>query len=240
MAGDSVFFKENNNSYPKVFREIFARPMIQHVVDNLLLIEGEKRFVFIINEIDAKKYKLDNVLRMLTNDNCDIVLQHALTKGSVCSLLLGVKYINYDNPIIISNSDQIIDHDLNKIISFFRQPGVDGGVVCFDSVHPQWSYVKVIGDNKLVETAEKEPISCNAIAGFYYFARGRDFVESSMTSIIKNRSHGGLYYTSLVMNEMILQNKNLKMYQIKTSEYHSFYSPEKILAFEQQFKGFAP
>lgn len=237
MAGGSAFFPEDQFRFPKAFQEVLGLPMIQVVIDNLMSIKGEKRFVFVINDADAKRFRLDNVLRMLTGGNCDIITQQAPTKGAVCSLLLGVEHINHDHPVLISNADQIILHDINKIINFFSAPSVDGGVVCFDSVHPQWSYARVIEDHRLVETAEKEPISRDAIAGLYYFQRGRDFVESAMQSIIKDRNHGGMYYTSLVLNEMILQNKNLRTYRIESAEYKSFYSPEKIQEFEQATKG---
>ena len=237
MAGGSSFFPESQSRFPKAFQEILGRPMIQVVLENLMTIPGEKRFVFVINDSDAKRYRLDNVLRMLTTNNCHIVVQQASTKGAVCSLLLAVKWLNHDNPILISNADQIINHDLKSIMEFFGRADIDGGIVCFDSVHPQWSYARVTEDRKLVETAEKEPISRNAIAGLYYFARGRDFVESAMRSIIKGRSHAGLYYTSLVLNEMILENKILRAYPIESNEYRSFYSPEKIQEFEKSLNG---
>ena len=239
MAGGSAFYPETEHRYPKVFQEIHGRPMIQVVIENLLKIKGGRgiKFVFVINDSDVKRYRLDNVLKMVTNNNCDIVVQKASTKGAVCSLLLAVKFLNNDGPILISNADQIIDHDLNLVMSFLGKSQVDGGVVCFDSVHPQWSFARVTDDQQLIETAEKEPISRNAIAGLYYFARGRDFVESAMKSIIKDRSHAGMYYTSSVLNEMILHNKKLLMYRIESSEYHSFYSPEKIQEFEQRIKG---
>lgn len=240
MAGESPFFPRSEYLFPKVFQEISGKPMIQVVLENLSTIEAEKRFVFIINDADAKTYRLDNVLRMLTNDNCEIVAQQAPTKGAVCTMLLAVKHINHDSPVLISNADQLISHDLNRIVGHFSAPGVDGGVVCFDSVHPQWSYAKVGEGSELLETSEKQPISRNAIAGLYYFARGRDFVESAMTSIVKNRSHDGKYYTSLVLNEMILKNRNLRMYPIDKAEYASFYSPEKINEYEQRVKAGGP
>ncbi len=174
---------------------------------------------------------------ILTKNNCEIIVQSKPTKGAVCSLLLAIKLINHDNPVLISNADQVIDHDLNLVTDFFRDPNIDGGVVCFDSLNPQWSYAKVVNDNQIVETIEKQPISRNAIAGLYYFARGKDFVTSAMTSIVKDRSCNDLYYISSVLNEMILENKNLRTYQIASDEYHSFYSPKKIQEFEQFLKG---
>lgn len=237
MAGNSVFYPETEYRYPKVFQETLGRPMIQVVVENLMKIQNAIRFVFVINYTDIQKYHLDNVLKMLTHNNCDIIIQKASTKGAVCSLLLAVNLLNHDGPLLISNADQIIDHDLNLITDFFDKPEIDGGVVCFDSVHPQWSYARIIDGNKLIETAEKEPISRHAIAGLYYFARGRDFVASAMSSIIKNRNHSGMYYTSSVLNEMILHNKNLRTYQIESNEYHSFYSPAKVKEFEQRKQG---
>jgi dTDP-glucose pyrophosphorylase len=234
MAGSSAFFPAAEDRYPKIFQEIHGRPMIQAVLENLNTINLKKRFIFIINDEDATRYRLDNILKMLTEENCEIVLQKSATKGAVCSILLAVEHINNDEPLLIANADQIIDHDLNKTLAFLSDPDIDGGVVYFDSIHPQWSYARITDHDKLVETAEKEPISRNAIAGLYYFQRGQDFVKSAMKSIVKDRSHNGVYYTSLVLNEMILDNRNLLTYKIDSSKYHSFYSPEKIKEYEQE------
>jgi len=236
MAGSSSFYPEADNIYPKIFREVLGKPMIQVVIENLMTIDVPKRFLFIVNQSDVTKYRLDNVLRMLTGDQCEIVVQSAPTKGAVCSLLLGVKTLNHNDPLLITNSDQIVDHNLNLIINYFYQPDIDGGVVCFDSVHPQWSYAGVINSNHLAEAAEKQPISRHAIAGMYFFKKGTDFVQSAINSILKDRSHAGRFYTSSVLNEMILANKTLRIYNIKSSDYHSFYTPDKIGEYEQLLK----
>ena len=122
MAGESIFYSTPDNHFPKPFYEVLGRPMIEVVVENLMRIEGEKRFIFVINDNDAKKYRLDNVLRMLTKNQCEIVIQIGSTKGAVCSLLLAVKHLNDNNPILISNADQVISHDLNSIVNFLTLP----------------------------------------------------------------------------------------------------------------------
>ncbi len=232
MAGASSFFPESQGQYPKVFQEIFGKPMIQVVMENLNTINVDKNFIFVINESDVKKYRLDNVLNILTNKNCTIYIQKSPTKGAICSLLLGVDGIDTKDPLLVVNADQIISHDLTSIVRFFCKDGVDGGVVCFDSIHPRWSYARISEDLRLIEAVEKKPISRNAIAGMYYFSQGSFFVENAMAAIVKRRSHDDMYYTSAVLNELILRGKNLLTYRIDSAEYHSFYSPEKIKEFE--------
>jgi bifunctional N-acetylglucosamine-1-phosphate-uridyltransferase/glucosamine-1-phosphate-acetyltransferase GlmU-like protein len=232
MAGASAFFPESEYRFPKLFQEVRGRPMVEVVVDNLRTIENVERFVFVINHSDAAKYRLDNVLRMLTGSRCEIVMQKAPTRGAVCSLLLAVSMLPQDSPLLISNADQIITHDLNRALHFFTRSTADAGVVCFRSLHPQWSYARIIDDDRVIETAEKQPISRNAIAGLYYFRRGSDFVAQAMNTIMKDRSHEGLYYTSTVLNEYILSNMDVRAYSIASNEYHSFYSPQKITEYE--------
>lgn len=237
MAGISAFYPESNRNFSKAFTEVLGYPMIQKVIENLSSIQQEKRFIFVINSTDIKKYRLDNVLKMLTNNQCEIVIQTGVTRGAVCSLLLAIDHINHENPILISNADQIIDYDFNLILKELSSKNVDGGVVTFDSVHPQWSYARVNDARTVTEIAEKTPISRNAIAGLYYFSRGKDFIDSAKNSIIKDRSYNGLYYTSTVLNEMILKNKNIISCQILPSQYHSFYLPEKIQEYENAVLG---
>lgn len=208
--------------------------MIQLVIENLQKINKPKRFLFIVRALDCKQFHLDRVLRLLTNDNCQIVqLQHN-TKGAACSTLLLIGYIDSSDPLLICNGDQYIDHDLNDVLDTFALQRADGGTICFDSVYPKWSYVR-LEDGHIVEAAEKRPISRNAVAGFYYFREGADFVQAAQRMIKKDASVNGIFYISLTLNEMILDNRNLITANILSTQYHSFYSPQKINEFENQF-----
>jgi dTDP-glucose pyrophosphorylase len=129
----------------------------------------------------------------------------------------------------------VINHDLNEIFDCFEDKNIDAGVICFTSVHPKWSYVRLDENNKIVETAEKRPLSKNAIAGFYYFKHGSDFVQSAMKSIENDANVNGIYFTAPILNEMVLENKNLEIFKIDSNQYHSFYSPQKIKEYENQF-----
>jgi dTDP-glucose pyrophosphorylase len=90
---------------------------------------------------------------------------------------------------------------------------VDAGVACFDSVHPRWSFVKTDDDGKIVEVAEKRPLSRHAIAGFY-FLKKENILQSAMDSIKKGEGLDGIFYIAPVLNELILNNLNLEIYEI--------------------------
>ena len=88
------------------------------------------------------------------------------TAGAACSALLAVEYIDNDEPLVITNGDQVILADLPAAVADFRQRQIDGGLIVFDGVHPRWSFVRCNADGFVVEAAEKRPISQLATAGF--------------------------------------------------------------------------
>ena len=59
-------------------------------------------------------------------------------------------------------------------------------MVTFRSLHPRYSYMLVDDNGLIVEAAEKRPISRHATAGFYWYRRGADFVQSAQDMIRKD------------------------------------------------------
>lgn len=225
-----------DSTFPKPLYEIAGTPMIQYVVSYLKKISGPKRFIFIVNQSDVTRFHIDNILKHLVGGEVVILKHSRPTKGAACTCLLAIDFIQNEDPLLISNSDQFIDYDLNEMLSALRQQGADGGVLTFPSVHPKWSYVCVDEKGNVVEAAEKNPISKNAIAGLYYFRRGAFFVEAAKKSIFRGASVNDLFYVAPVLNEMILENRNIRRHEISKEKHHSFYSIEKIEAFEAKAK----
>jgi NDP-sugar pyrophosphorylase family protein len=231
LAGTSKLFE--SQYFPKPLHEINNRIMIEYPIIALSRIKEQKRFIFVLREEDCVKFHLDNTLKLLTNEDTVVIRQSAETKGAVCSCLLAIDYIDNDDPLIISNGDQYLDIDYNKLLQYFNKENADGGVVCFESVHPQWSYAKLDKDSNIMQTAEKSPISRNAIAGFYYFRRGKDFVAAGQSSIEKEASVNGMYFVAPTYNELVLKGSRLKAYAVDAEKYNSFYSFSKIREFEK-------
>jgi len=233
MAGRSAFFRPDEHYFPKPLLEVRGRMMIERVIDSLQTISGKPRFVFIINHDDDASFHLGSTLRLLTHGNCAVVPQRGETGGALCSCLLGMEHIKLDSPLIISNADQVVDVDYNSVLAAFAARKLDAGTIVFPSAHPQWSYVRTDANGLIIETAEKNPISANAIAGFYYFAHGRDFVRAAENVIRKGTRVKDRFFVSQTFNELILSGMRLGTYEISRDAYHSFYSPGRIAEFQE-------
>lgn len=231
LAGKNQFFNEAEYPYPKPLIEINNKTMIEHVINNFDSIKKKKQFIFIVNAGDCKKYHLDNVLNLLTDNSCKIIKIDNETKGAACSAMMAIEYINNDIPLIIANADQLFDNSLDVVLEEFKE--FDGGIISFDSIHPRWSYARADENNLIVETAEKRPLSKHAIAGFFYYKQGKDFISSAMNMIQKDFNINGLYYISPTFNEMVLENKKLAISKIENNKYHTFYTPQKIQEYER-------
>ena len=227
-CGGTDFFEDC--FYPKNLYEIKGQPMIQRVVENYSTVHNAKFIVVLLQE-ECNKFHTDNVVSLIADEFTEVIRLKSLTCGGLCSCLMGIEYINNDNELIISNNDQLIDINFEDVLSEFRKENADCGVICFKAVHPRWSYIKTDGVS-VIETAEKRPIAHQAIAGFYYFKKGTEFVEAAKRAIRKGSTCNGKYYITAALNEMILMNKDIRVYNIKNEAYHSFYMPERIRQYE--------
>lgn len=230
-------FDNTEYQYPKPLIEINGKPLVELVVACLDQIKVEKRFIFIVSATDCQKYHLDSVLQLITAGRGVVIQLEKETRGAACSALMAIDFIDNDDSLMISNGDHIFDYDLNRVITEFDSGEVDAGTVCFDSVHPKWSFVRLDENNKIIETAEKRPLSRNAIAGLYYFRHGSDFVRAAMKTIEKDASVNGNFYVAPTLNELVLEGKNLEIYSIPSATYHNFYSAHKLKEYEDYLRG---
>ena len=231
LAGPNLFFDDVMYPYPKPLIEVGDKTMIELFIENIKKINESLNFVFIVNESDCKKYHLDSTLNILTNYKCTLIKLTEPTRGAACSVLMAIEKINNSSPLIIANADQVLNVDFDDVISILSQS--DAGVITFKSVHPRWSFVKLDEDDNIIETAEKKPLSNEAIAGFYYFNQGRYFIDGAMSMIQKDASVGGSYYIAPVLNELVLNSYKLKTYKIDNSNFYTFYTPQKIDEYER-------
>ena len=232
IAGKSPFFPESDYPFTKPLIEVSGKTMIERVIHNIQSIGVEVEFIFVIMREDMTKFSLDRTLRLLTDGNCELVVLKGETRGALCSCLMAISHLDENEELVIANGDQIISADLSNAISYMREHDAEGGVITFPSVHPRWSYVKEGEKGEIVQAEEKKVISRQAIAGFYYFSKGKYFIDAAKASILANRSVNNNFFIAPSLNELVLSGKKVVQYGISGDQYHSLYSPSKITEYE--------
>ncbi|MDY5615327.1 MAG: glycosyltransferase family 2 protein [Helicobacter sp.] len=230
IAGKSYFFDNEKEGFPKPFVEICGKTMLEHFIENYTNIDN-KHFVFVLKEDEVRHYHLDDAINILTQGKSRNIILKNETSGMACSVLMAIDEINNDKPLMIVNMDQIFEYNLNELILKFNS--YDAGVLSFESVHPRWAYVKCDAENLVLEAYEKKPVSKNAVAGFYYFSKGKLFVEAAKEMIRKDVNYEGKYFVAPILNELVLKNKKVINISIDKDRYFTFYSHAKINEYER-------
>ena len=231
IAGSSEEIIKDGHLYPKPIIEIKGKPMIEWVTEPLNTISIPFKLIFLIKDEDASKFHLDNILKIL-HPKCDVIKLKNETKGGLCSVLMAIDFINESDPVLILNSDQILNIDFQEVLNYWEHNQVEAGVVTFPSIHPKLSYI-LIRHDKIIQTAEKNPISNMAIAGYYYFNNASFFFNSAFNTIINDDHLSGSFYISTVLNNYILNNRKVSFWEISKNEYISLYSSKLISEFEK-------
>lgn len=229
MAGAGSRFAEAGYTFPKPLIEVKGMPMIQAVVENLNI---KARYIFIVQEKDYQKYNLAFLLNLVAPE-CEIVRVDGITEGAACTTLLAKSLIDSEKPLLMANSDQIIEWDSAGTMYGFESAEIDGGILTFNSVHPKWSYAKVDHEGFVLEVAEKKPISNNATVGVYYWRKGSDYVKYAEKMIENNGRVNGEFYVCPVFNYAIEDGKRIKTKNVERM--WGIGTPEDLNVYLQEF-----
>ncbi|MCC5791558.1 MAG: HAD-IA family hydrolase [Legionellaceae bacterium] len=210
MSGAGSRFVNAGYSFPKPLISIGEKPMIQLAVENLNV---KANFIFIVRRDHYEHYHLESMLKMIA-PGCKIVITDGITEGACCSTLLAAEYIDNEAPLLIANSDQFIKWESGAFFHSMNAPGVDGGILTFNSSHPKWSYVRLDDNGNVALLKEKEVISNQATVGIYYWSRGADYVHYARQMIAKNIRVNHEFYVAPVYNEAIADGKAIKTWPI--------------------------
>lgn len=227
-AGESESLTEEG--YPFCLTEFEGKPLIERMVDQCSGLP-KAQFLFAIPESDIKRWHMDNVVAQLCPSG-KLLPVKARSAGAACTALLAIDHINNEDPLLILNANDVTEIDFNNVLQNFTQRKLDAGTVVFHSVHPRYSYVSLDDSGYVMEAAEKNPISQHATTGFYWFARGRDFVTACQAMIAKDAHVDGKFYICPVLNELILRQAKISVHHIDNQHYHPLKSIRQMQHFE--------
>lgn len=229
MAGLGSRFAKAGFDKPKPFIDVLGKPMIVRVLENLKY-KGARYILIARKEHLIKEKKLVDEIK--NNFNVEFIPIDKLTEGTACTVLYARKYINNNTPLMIANSDQIVDINIADFINDSFKRGLDGSILTFidKEENPKWSFAKLNND-LVVEVKEKETISEFATVGIYFFNEGKIFVESAIDMIIENDRVNNEFYTCPVYNYAIKNGVKIGIYNIDFSKMHGIGTPEDLEIF---------
>jgi NDP-sugar pyrophosphorylase family protein len=208
MAGRGSRFASAGFTTPKPLIPVGGRPMIQWVIENIRP-QRAHRFIFLCLAEHLEKFPEVPAELLRICPGCEIIPVRAVTEGAACTVLLAREFINSDDPLMIANSDQIVDLNIDEYLAAGDAPEVAGLIMTFWSDHPKWSYCRLRPDGTVSEVVEKKVVSNEATVGIYNFRRGRDYVRAADAMIGANLRVNNEFYVAPTYNQLIAEGARI-------------------------------
>lgn len=212
MAGRGSRFRDAGYELPKPLIPVAGKPMIQVVIENVRPAQ-QHRFIFLCLDEHLEKYGLEQKLASWA-PGCVIVPVGEVTEGAACTVLLARSLIDTPDPLMLANSDQYVEIQIDDYLASMQSGDADGYIMTMEADHPKWSYVGFDPAGKINRVVEKEVVSREATVGIYNYARGADFVKFAEQMIAKDIRVNNEFYVAPVYNEMLAAGLRLGYYNI--------------------------
>jgi hypothetical protein len=224
---------EDNNSfndYPSYLSQQNGESVLEKLIQACTKLE-EANITFAAFEKDILKFNLRQVLKRLA-PGIRIAVTPNLTMGSGCTALLTACAEAQDAELLILSANEVIEIDLQEVLTRFREMNFDAGTVVFKSIHPRYSYVKLENQVRISEFAQKEQLSEFATTGLFWYRETQECVDS-LKSMIQNRTPiSGSYYVGMGLNETILKGKLVGSFHLSERLYFPLKDAAQVAKYE--------
>jgi dTDP-glucose pyrophosphorylase len=236
MAGLGSRFKNVGIDTPKPLIEVAGKYLVEHAISSLGI---TGKYIFITRKYEDVSHneQLSFLLKSLVPDSIEIQVDKE-QYGAADAALYAKDYIDNEEPLIITNCDQLFFWDSNDFLNFINVLDPDGAVAVFKSNDPKNSFAK-INNNIITNIEEKNPISSDALVGLHYWKHGKDFIFSAKKLLSEYREKGfPECYISSTYNYLIGSGKNILPYQMPHNGYVSLGTPDDIEIYIGKIKEF--
>lgn len=212
MAGRGSRFVKEGFVLPKPLIDVNGKHMIEIVIHNLKP-TCEHRFIFVCQSEHLEKYNLRTIFANAC-DNFEIVTIDGITDGAAITVLKAREFFENNDSLMIANSDQWIDTDINEYLRDIDIRKLSGSMLTMKATDPKWSYAKVDDFGYVTEVVEKVVVSDEATVGIYNFTSGIDFCRHADYMVEKNIRSGGEFYVAPVYTYMAAAGQKIGIYNI--------------------------
>lgn len=200
MAGRGERFRQAGFKLPKPLIPIDGEPMFVRATKSLPLGLATE-LVFAILEEHIVQFALDRLIQEhFGHLPLRIVVLKQVTSGQAETVKVATEGSAADSALLIFNADSAFDDDLSDYLPQLG-PEVAGVVQVFRDRQPRWSFVRCDNHLRVIEAAEKRPISDLASTGLYYFRSLREYRELYQRLDLCN----GETYIAPMYNQLVTQ-----------------------------------
>lgn len=231
MGGLGQRFRNEGYSVPKPLIDVQGTPMFVRALNSFNEYDGPKQHVFVIRQDAEDEYGLATQIAKIIPD-AKISLLQADTRGAVETCLAARSHIDPGLPLVVMDCDFSFTSALyfEKVRSLVQDSYYSGVLLSFDSDWDRYSYARTNEYGDVVETAEKQVISNNALAGAYCFGSGKIFLDAADDLMQKPISDSMKeYYISLLYNKLLRDGNRVALAKVDT--FDSFGTPEELTTF---------
>lgn len=231
MGGLGSRFQKAGYEQPKFMIEAKGKTLFEWSLISLSELKNKtKAYTFIV--MDNANYDVKNFIRekcrKLGIDKYNIITLDYLTDGQATTAMMGRKYWNKNNALLIYNIDTYIEPDQIK----FEQLKGDGFIPCFKGEGEHWSFVKLNEEQRAVEVKEKERISPYCTLGAYYF-KTCELFENLYFEYYSNKDNlvNGEKYVAPLYNYLIKIGGEVYISNIENQKVHVLGTPRELEMF---------
>jgi dTDP-glucose pyrophosphorylase len=209
--------------------EFNGKPLAQWIIEDLSTLPNNK-IVIVVNQDEINRYHIDRTLKLI-EPNITVVGVPSNLGGAACSALIGLQYLDQEEQVILINGNEKLTENHVTLLEQIHEKRAEVAILSFDSIHPRYSYAKVDRNQNVIEISEKDPISRNALVGFFWFSKAALIDNAIKKMILKDSSLNGIFYLSPAINEIILEGMRVAMIKIDNSRYHPMKSEWQLIEY---------
>lgn len=214
-SGDGSRFSQQGFTKPKPFISVgkgkqtmierAITPFLPHVDRVVLILKSDH-----VENEDGFSEIIHNIQNSSSGEvPVSVCLVNYKTEGAAISVLAACGNISHQDEVVIINSDQFFEgvaseFGLSSWFNSINYDRPDGSLLTF-KVGPndtRWSYVRLDEENRVIEVAEKKPISDIATCGVYYFASWGICMDAICRMVAKNDRFNQEFYLAPAYNHL--------------------------------------
>jgi len=221
-AGIGKRFKDEGYDLPKPLIMVNGKPMICHLINNLVTNDSDKIYIGYLIQFDFYNFK--DVVKKHSNKQIEFIQISYNTNGAVETLNIMLKDISNNDNVLVIDCDTFYLEDIIKNYRYSLQKNV---VFYFndETNNEAYSFIKLDNEN-VVDIVEKKKISNNANIGAYGFESVnllKKYCDYLLGNNIRQKNE---FYVSGLYKQMISDNINVIGKEIK--EFYNVGVPEKL------------